>query len=110
MKIKLFLSILILMGLVLANGVISQAGRAKLIIFTSCMNANPINVTVDGQPRGTLSSRLMWRANPVYGQSGTISIMVDVGTHSISATDGKYNWNPTINVSGNGLAYELDCN
>ena len=79
-------------------------------VWTSNSEQGHIDVYINGSFRGTLTSYLS-SGTPDYGQSGTITVELAAGSHSISAEvqGGDGTWGPSTFTlqSGDQLLYEL---
>lgn len=65
-----------------------------------------IDISVDGVPVGTTTS--YFTGQPTCGQTGTITVARNPGTHTVSARSGTVTWNGTLTVTAGGcLLYQL---
>lgn len=113
MKVSIFVFSLVLLGLFATTDLVSQPKQAKLVIFTVCPEYGSLKILVDGQYKGTLDKYVTTTKKSLgYGDRGTISIMVDVGSHTIQAydLDGEMHWDATVYVRENGSCEKLTCN
>jgi hypothetical protein len=74
----------------------------QLSIWTD--NANPIAVLVDGSPVGTTSTR--FATAPTCGATGTITITLPAGTHTVAGTSGSSTWSTTATVTAGRCALQ----
>ena len=78
----------------------------QLTVWTSNSGVNQITVKVDNVTLGTITA--YYNANPGCGASNCVTQNLSVGTHTLTATDGTFNWSGTITITANNcLTYQL---
>lgn len=73
-----------------------NSNTAQISIWTDY--AQQIGVRVDGTSVGTLTQYFA-NGTPVCGQTGTLTISVPAGTHSVSGLSGTVTWNGTVTAT-----------
>lgn len=79
-------------------GVIDGVSVGSIYFFTGCSKGGAISIYIDGVYMGDLSSYFEGSREPKIGDSGTVSITVSVGEHTIVASDANSRWSGSFIV------------
>jgi hypothetical protein len=88
------------------NAPTTTTTTGRLSIWTNY--SQQIAVRVDGTSVGTTTTYFS-SGTPSCGQTGTITVTVAAGTHSVGGTSGSYSWNGSASVTAGGCTlYKLN--
>jgi hypothetical protein len=84
-----------------------KAATGQLTIWTSNGGVSQISVSIDNSAAGTITQYYVG-GSPGCSATGCVTATLKVGSHTISATDGVFSWNGSMNVTRDGCAqFEL---